>query len=163
MMSASELITQLRELHLLSNTNLDELRELTLIDEEVDTSILVAPFTMYDIEYDWVDETIVNGRVVPLKVTRYGILPGCSAPSITVVRSRDRQQSSVPRQWYSTLNMYYFSEERAKAEIDYQIKAAQKRRATIQLSDLIDEYFCVLIDSVNIAVLDSQLSSLTMS
>jgi len=59
--------------------------------------------TLYEVNWHYDDnDTLVRISVTPIKVLREGILPGCSAVSITAVDSNGRQFQGCPQDYFET-------------------------------------------------------------
>ena len=58
---------------------------------------------LYEVNWHYDDnDTLVRISVTPIRVLREGILPGCSAVSITAVGSDGRQFQGCPRDYFET-------------------------------------------------------------
>lgn len=58
--------------------------------------------TLYEVNWHYDNDTLVRISVTPIRVLREGILPGCSAVSITAVDSDGRQFQGCPRDYFET-------------------------------------------------------------
>ena len=58
--------------------------------------------TLYEVNWHYDNDTLTRISVSPIKVLREGILPGCSAVSITAVGSDGRQFQGCPRDYFET-------------------------------------------------------------
>ena len=79
--------------------------------------------TLYEVHWHYNDDTLVRISVSPIKVLREGILPGCSAVSITAVDKDGHQFQGCPQNYFET-------EETAwkQATIELQETIASKER-----------------------------------
>lgn len=76
-----------------------------------DVASLTVPFTMYEVTQVIKTGEPVRHEVRPITVTRYGILPGCSSPSIDIT-DRDGRKA------HAGVGMFYLTKE--EAELDAQ-------------------------------------------
>jgi len=67
-----------------------------------------VPFTMFEVVETHHPDGKVSHRVEEITVTRFGILPGCSTPSISFTQGRRRASGTV--------SLFYF--DRAEAELE---------------------------------------------
>jgi hypothetical protein len=82
------------------------------------------PLLAYETTYTWSssdisDARLVGGQVRSVLITRYGISPGCSAPSIDF-KDSDRRLAR------GSAEMFYQDEASAQAEIDEAMKNAKE-------------------------------------
>lgn len=73
--------------------------------------------TLYKVNWHYSNDLLTHISLSPIKVLREGILPGCSAVSITAVGSDGRQFQGSPRNYFET-------EEAAWARIKTEIQEA---------------------------------------
>lgn len=80
--------------------------------------------TLYEVNWHYDDnDTLVRISVSPVRVLREGILPGCSAVSITAVGSDGRQFQGCPRDYFETEDAAWAQ---AKKEIQETITSAEQ-------------------------------------
>ena len=87
--------------------------------------------TLYEVHWHHSDDTLVRISVTPIKVLREGILPGCSAVSITAVDSNGHQFQGCPQDYFETEEAAW---KQAKIELqetiaseEHDIREAQRR------------------------------------
>lgn len=80
--------------------------------------------TLYEVNWHYDDnDTLVRVSVSPIRVLREGILPGCSAVSITAVGSDGRQFQGCPRDYFETEDAAWAQ---AKEELQETLASAEQ-------------------------------------
>lgn len=80
--------------------------------------------TLYEVNWHYDDnDMLVRISVSPIRVLREGILPGCSAVSITAVGSDGRQFQGCPRDYFETEDAAWVQ---AKKELQETLASAEQ-------------------------------------
>jgi hypothetical protein len=58
--------------------------------------------TLYEINWHYKNDVFSHATVTPITIMREGILPGCSAPSITAIGADGRTFQGVARNYFET-------------------------------------------------------------
>lgn len=106
--------------------------------------------TLYEANWHYNNDTLVRISVSPIKVLREGILPGCSAVSITAVDSNGHQFQGCPQNYFETeeaawaqikveLQETIASEEREVCEAQRRIKGLRSVLLAIQVDEPVEE------------------------
>lgn len=87
--------------------------------------------TLYEVNWHSNNDTLIRISVTPIKVLREGILPGCSAVSITAVDSNGRLFQGCPQNYFETEEAAWektkIELQESIAEEEYIISEAQRR------------------------------------
>ena len=148
-MNADELIVRLATLHSIASEYLIENVE-TASNSDVER--WTVPFTLYDAKLDY-DEFAnpVGGKVIPIKVTRYGTNINCSNPTIDFFDPECRRHAT------GSVNLFFLTQKDAQTVIDRYVKLFQREQAQQELSTLLRAYLPYLLESVDITKLTEQL------
>ena len=113
--------------------------------------------TLYEMNWHYNNDLLVCISVTPIKVLRDGILPGCSAVSITAVDKDGRQFQGCPQNYFETeeaawkqatieLQETIASEERDVCEAQRRIEGLRNVLLAIQEAELIK----VPVDTISV-------------
>ena len=84
---------------------------------------MVVPFRLWEVNYVYQGGRLIDARVLPITVTRFGIDEGCTAPSISFTDVHGRKARA-------SVNMFYLAEHDAYQEVA-QATAAERKEAAL--------------------------------
>ncbi len=113
-----------------------------------DVECLATPFTLFDVEYKYRNDEMVDAKIVPIKIVRYGINHevGATAPSVTFIDQQGRK-------CLGSVDMFYTTREEAEREAILAIKGLIADFDPLgdwaQCGELIDKYG-IMFESIQI-------------
>ena len=94
--------------------------------------------TMYEINWHSVDDKFSHCSVTPITVIREGVLPGCSAVSITAIDNTGHRFQGSPEDYYSTEKEAW---EEVKAMLSENIRRSIEKIEELQLDLDVQEMY----------------------
>ena len=140
-MTTQELIRKLRQLHHDATIDISDV-DSQIRAQNKDVENLDVPFILYDytaIERDC-NGLLLRGKVVPVKVTRFGWLLNCSFPTIDILDHNHRRA-------VATVDMFYLTADNARKALEHELALANRQRARDELQLKINQYFPQLLEA----------------
>lgn len=137
------ILNELKAAHAAANTALPKDPELARASNK-DLEGRALPLTMYEATYTYTsDSVLAAGAVRPIQVTRFGVLPGASSPSISFTDHNGRAACGAA-------SLFYTTPEAAQAEVDYCMACKAKKEAEYLLIALMKNNLPALIECVEV-------------